>query len=197
MTTSLGHFPKRSGKVRDVYDLGDRVLIVATDRISAYDVVMPNGIPDKGRVLTQLSVFWFRLLGPVVSNHLISASLRDVPESVRSDELDGRVMVCKKANVVPVECIVRGFLAGSAWEEYRKNGTVGGIELPTKLKPFSSLPEPMFTASTKAAVGRRPGGGETGRRASRAIAGVVQGRQRTRRHAGHPDRRHEIRMGPG
>ena len=153
MTTSLGHFPKRSGKVRDVYDLGDRLLIVATDRISAYDVVMPNGIPDKGRILTQISVFWFDLLGSVVSNHLISVSLQDVPEAVRSDEIDGRMMLCKKASVVPIECIVRGYLAGSGWEEYKKSGTVCGVELPVKLKPFSPLPEPIFTASTKAVTG--------------------------------------------
>ena len=153
MTTSVGSFPRRSGKVRDVYDLGDRLLIVATDRISAYDVVMPNGIPDKGRVLTQISAFWFNLLGGITPNHLISVALQDLPHELRNEELDGRFMLCKKAKVVPIECIVRGYLAGSGWKEYQKSGTVCGMKLPEKLKQCSQLPEPIFTPSTKAVEG--------------------------------------------
>src|SRR4030042_1850639 len=122
LTTSLAAYPRRRGKVRDIYDLGDRLLIVATDRISAYDVVMPNGIPDKGRVLTQLSVFWFNLLGDVTDNHLISASTEDLPEDLSDqEELEGRIMLCRKAQVIPIECVVRGYLAGSGWREYKKS----------------------------------------------------------------------------
>lgn len=153
MTTSIGTYPKRSGKVRDVYDLGDKLLIVATDRISAFDVVMPNGIPDKGRVLTQISLFWFNKLGGLMPNHLISANLHDLPAAIRSDELDGRFMLCVKAKVVPIECVVRGYLAGSGWKEYKESGTVCGVKLPANLKQCSQLPEPIFTPSTKAAEG--------------------------------------------
>ncbi len=153
MTTSITAYPKRSGKVRDVYDMGDRLLIVATDRISAYDVVMPNGIPDKGRVLTQISAFWFRQLADLAPNHLISTSLSELPQAIHDDELDGRVMLCAKAKVVPIECIVRGYLAGSGWKEYQKSGTAGGIKLPPGLRQCSELPEPIFTPSTKAAAG--------------------------------------------
>ena len=134
LTTSIGNYPKRSGKVRDIYELPEELLIVATDRISAYDVVMPNGIPDKGRVLTQISVFWFNLFGDVVPNHLISASMKDLPEDCRSGELDGRFMLCRKAEVTPIECVVRGYLAGSGWREYTDSGSVCGIQLPPKLK---------------------------------------------------------------
>lgn len=153
LTTSVGDFPKRSGKVRDLYDLPQGLLMVATDRISAYDVVMPNGIPDKGRVLTQISLFWFGLLADLAPNHLISSSLTDLPEDIRNDELDGRFMLCRKAKVVPIECIVRGYLAGSGFKEYAKKGTVCGIKLPKGLKHCSQLPEPIFTPSTKAEVG--------------------------------------------
>ena len=129
-------------------------MIVATDRISAYDVVMPNGIPDKGRVLTQISVFWFDLLSEITPNHLISASLKDLPEDLRvEEELDGRFMLCRKADVVPIECIVRGYLAGSGWKEYKESSSVCGIELPAGLKQASQLPEPIFTPSTKADEG--------------------------------------------
>jgi phosphoribosylaminoimidazole-succinocarboxamide synthase len=153
LTTSIGKYPKRSGKVRDIYDLGDRLLIVATDRISAYDVVMPNGIPDKGRVLTQISVFWFELLRQIVPNHLISAAITDLPEDARDCELDGRFMLCVKAGVVPIECVVRGYLAGSAWKEYKSSGSVCGIKLPGKLKQCDQLPSPIFTPATKAETG--------------------------------------------
>jgi len=154
LTTSLGGYPKRSGKVRDIYDLGEQLLIVATDRISAYDVVMPNGIPDKGRVLTQISLFWFDLLGELAKNHVISAAMKDLPEDLRDkEELDGRFMLCRKAKVIPIECVVRGYLAGSGWREYKKTGSVCGIELPAKLKKSAKLDEPIFTPATKAEEG--------------------------------------------
>jgi phosphoribosylaminoimidazole-succinocarboxamide synthase len=151
----MAGYPKRSGKVRDIYDLGDMLLIVATDRISAYDVVMPNGIPDKGRVLTQISVFWFDLLADITENHLVSAALTDLPPQCEheNEEMDGRFMLCRKAKVVPIECVVRGYLAGSAWKEYQKSGTACGIKLPAGLMQCSPLPEPIFTPSTKAEAG--------------------------------------------
>ncbi|MHC4983120.1 MAG: phosphoribosylaminoimidazolesuccinocarboxamide synthase [Planctomycetota bacterium] len=153
LTTSLGNYPKRSGKIRDICELADKLLIVATDRISAYDVVMPNGIPDKGRVLTQISAFWFRLLTDAAPNHFISVSLKDLPEDIRSEELDGRFMLCRKAEVVPIECVVRGYLAGSGWREYKESGTLCGISLPKKLKRSAKLSEPVFTPATKATSG--------------------------------------------
>ena len=153
LTTSIGNYPKRSGKVRDIYELPDHLLMVATDRISAYDVVMPNGIPDKGRVLTQISLFWFDLLSEITPNHLVSATLTDLPENCRSEEIDGRFMLCKKADVVPIECVVRGYLAGSGWREYKEGGEVCGIQLPDGLQEASKLPEPIFTPATKAESG--------------------------------------------
>ncbi len=153
LTTDIGNYPKRSGKVRDLYELPEHLLIVATDRISAYDVVMPNGIPDKGRVLTQISAFWFDLLKDITPNHLVSVGLKDLPEDLRSKELDGRFTLCRKAEVVPIECVVRGYLAGSGWREYKESGTVCGITLPEKLKKCSKLPEPIFTPATKAETG--------------------------------------------
>jgi len=154
LKTAIGNYPKRSGKVRDIYELPDALLIVATDRISAYDVVMSNGIPDKGRVLTQISVFWFSLLGEIVPNHLISAVVKDLPEDIRTrGELDGRFMLCRKAEVVPIECVVRGYLAGSGWSQYKQSGEVCGIRLPDKLKRCAKLDEPIFTPATKAAEG--------------------------------------------
>jgi phosphoribosylaminoimidazole-succinocarboxamide synthase len=154
LTTSLDNYPKRSGKVRDLYELPDALLMVATDRISAYDVVMPNGIPDKGRVLTQISVFWFNLLADTAKNHLLSADVQDLPEELRDvEELAGRIMLCRKAQVVPIECIVRGYLAGSGWREYKKSGTVCSMPLEAGLKQGSKLPEPIFTPSTKAEQG--------------------------------------------
>jgi len=154
LTTSIGNYPKRSGKVRDIYELPEHLLLIATDRISAYDVVMPNGIPDKGRVLTQISLFWFNLLVEVTPNHVVSADLKDLPEDLRSnEELDGRFMLCRKAEVVPIECVVRGYLAGSGWREYKAGGEVCGVALPPKLKQCSQLPDPIFTPATKAETG--------------------------------------------
>jgi phosphoribosylaminoimidazole-succinocarboxamide synthase len=145
-------FPRRQGKVRDVYDLDDRLLIVSTDRISAFDWVMPNGIPDKGKVLTQLSLFWFDVLG--VDNHFLSSEL---PDEVKAHDpehlLVGRSMVVKKAKVVPFECVVRGYLEGSGWKDYQATGQVCGIDLPQGLKQCDRLPEPLFTPSTKADEG--------------------------------------------
>ena len=153
LTTSVGGYPKRAGKVRDIYELPEHLLLVATDRISAYDVVMPNGIPDKGRVLTQISVFWFDLLKDVTPHHLVSAAMKDLPADCRSVELDGRFMLCGRADVVPIECVVRGYLAGSAWREYKENGTACGVALPPKLKRCAKLDEPIFTPATKAQAG--------------------------------------------
>jgi len=154
LTTSLDDIRKRSGKVRDIYGLGDQLLIVATDRISAYDVVMANGIPDKGRVLSQISLFWFDLLADLAPNHVISSAMKDLPENLRgAEELDGRFMLCRRAQVVPIECVVRGYLSGSGWREYKNSRTVCGLELPAKLKRSARLPEPIFTPATKAEEG--------------------------------------------
>jgi phosphoribosylaminoimidazole-succinocarboxamide synthase len=144
-------FPKRAGKVRDVYDLGDSLLIVATDRISAFDCIMPNGIPGKGEILTALSLFWFDLVKDEFENHLLSADVADFPASVApySDILGGRSMWVKKAAVVPIECVARGYLAGSGWKEYQQSQTVCGISLPRGLKQCQQLPEPIFTPATK------------------------------------------------
>lgn len=145
-------FPRRQGKVRDVYDLGDSLLIVSTDRISAFDWVMPNGIPDKGKLLTQLSLFWFETLG--VENHLISDA---IPASVAQHDPDGvligRSMVVKKAQVIPFECVVRGYLEGSGWRDYCETGKVCGIDLPANLRQCERLPLPLFTPATKAETG--------------------------------------------
>jgi phosphoribosylaminoimidazole-succinocarboxamide synthase len=142
-------FPCRRGKVRDVYDLGDRLVIVATDRISAFDWVLPTPIPDKGRVLTALTLFWLENLP--VPNHLLSSDLRDMPPAFaeRGEELAGRTCLVRKAAVVPIECVVRGFLAGSGWKEYLAHGTVCGIPLPKGLRQSERLPEAIFTPATK------------------------------------------------
>jgi len=153
LTTAIGNYPKRSGKVRDIYELPEALLLVATDRISAYDVVMPNGIPDKGRVLTQISAFWLDMLSDVTPNHMISTDMADLPEDCRSEEIEGRFMLCRKADVLPVECVVRGYLAGSGWREYKQNQEVCGVQLPAKLKQAAELPEPIFTPATKAESG--------------------------------------------
>lgn len=146
--------PKR-GKVRDIYDLGDSLLIIATDRISAFDVVLPNAIPEKGRVLTQISKYWFSRTSDIVRNHLLSTDVRDFPGNCRqhADILEGRSMLVRKAKSLPVECIVRGYLSGSGLKEYRSTGAVSGIKLPSGLTEASRLPEPIFTPSTKAEVG--------------------------------------------
>jgi len=147
--------PDAQGKVRDLYDLGDRLLLVATDRISAFDFVLPDPIPFKGEVLTKLSLFWFDLLGDVVPNHLLSADTADLPAQFapHADWLRGRFMLVKKAKVFPVECIVRGYLAGSGLKEYQRSGNVCGIELPAGLVESSRLENPLFTPSTKAEIG--------------------------------------------
>jgi len=146
---------KGRGKVRDIYDLGDRLLIVATDRISAFDVVMPNPVPDKGRILTQLSKFWFDLTKEIVSNHVLSTKARDYPQECQpyQEMLEGRSMLVVKTDVLPVECVVRGYLSGSGWEEYKKTGKVCNIALPRGLVESSKLEEPIFTPATKAEIG--------------------------------------------
>jgi phosphoribosylaminoimidazole-succinocarboxamide synthase len=146
---------KGRGKVRDIYDLGDKLLIVASDRISAFDVVMPNPIPDKGRVLTQLSKFWFELTKDIVPNHVISTDAKDYPKDCRpyKETLEGRSMLVMKTEVLPIECVVRGYLSGSGWEEYQKTGVVCGVSLPKGLVESSKLSEPIFTPATKAEIG--------------------------------------------
>ena len=146
---------KGRGKVRDIYDLGDRLLIVATDRISAFDVVMPNPIPDKGKILTQLSKFWFDLTKGIIPNHVISTALEDFPKECQpyQENLKGRAMLVVKTDPLPVECVVRGYLSGSGWEEYKKAGEVCGIKLAKGLLESSKLDEPIFTPATKAEVG--------------------------------------------
>jgi len=141
----------RKGKVRDIYDLGEQLLIVATDRLSAFDVVLPTGIEDKGKVLTKLSLFWFRQMEDIIPNHIIETDVDRYPAALRKygDALRDRSMLVKKAKVLPVECVVRGYLAGSGWSEYRKSGTVCGITLPEGLKESSKLEKPVFTPSTK------------------------------------------------
>lgn len=145
----------RRGKVRDVYDLGDRLLIVATDRLSAFDVVLPTGIPDKGRVLTQLSLFWFSLLSDVVPNHVLAWDVAGYPPELRgaASQLAGRSMIVHKTRALPVECVVRGYLTGSGWKDYRASGSVCGIPLPRGLRESQRLDPPIFTPSTKAEVG--------------------------------------------
>lgn len=147
--------PDSQGKVRDLYDLGDRLLLVASDRISAFDYVLPDTIPFKGEVLTKLSLFWFDLLSDVVDNHLVSADVADLPDQFKpyADELAGRFMLVRKATVFPVECIVRGYLTGSGLKEYQREGTVCGIPLPAGLVESSKLDEVLFTPSTKAEIG--------------------------------------------
>ena len=152
-THFAGLVPSARGKVRDIYDLGDRLLIVATDRLSAFDVILPTPIPDKGRVLTQLSLFWFDLLKHVVPNHVLSATDFPAPFDKFKDELAGRSMIVRKTNSLPIECVVRGYVSGSAWKDYRATGKICGIPLPTGLRESGRLPEPIFTPATKAATG--------------------------------------------
>ncbi len=143
------------GKVRDLYDCGDALLLVASDRLSAFDVVLPTPIPDKGRVLTQISLFWFEFLRGTVANHLLSTRLEDYPAAVRAQgaQLRGRSMLVRKLEMFPIECVVRGYLSGSGWKEYRQSGTVCGIRLPAGLRESDRLPEPIFTPATKAQSG--------------------------------------------
>ncbi len=147
--------PLARGKVRDIYDLGDRLLIVATDRISAFDYVLPTGIPDKGRVLTQLSIFWFDFLRDLVPVHFLTGNVEEYPEPLPQyrDQLEGRSMLVRRAEMLPVECVARGYLAGSGWKDYQRTGAVCGIRLPPGLKESDRLPEPIFTPATKAQTG--------------------------------------------
>ncbi len=155
MTTPVNIDPAMRGKVRDIWDLGDTLLMVASDRLSAFDVIMDDPIPFKGEVLTKVSLYWFDRLADIVPNHLVSAEWADVPDRFRGYEawLPGRFMIVRKAVVFPVECIVRGYLAGSGWAEYRRTGAVCGQELPEGLVESDRLPEPIFTPSTKAQLG--------------------------------------------
>ena len=156
LNTNLGTIPLLGrGKVRDLYAVNDALLLVATDRISAFDHVLGTGIPGKGKILTQISLFWFDLLRDVVPNHLITASVNEFPASLRpfANQLEGRSMLVRRAKMFPIECVARGFLAGSGWKEYQAQGTVCGIALPQGLKDGSRLPEPLFTPSTKSQDG--------------------------------------------
>jgi phosphoribosylaminoimidazole-succinocarboxamide synthase len=152
-TQFAGIAPAARGKVRDIYDLGDKLLIVATDRLSAFDVVLPTPIPDKGRVLTQLSLFWFNLLKDVVPNHVLSATDFPPPFDSYKDDLAGRSMVVRKTQPLPIECVVRGYVSGSGWKDYRATGKICGIALPAGLRESDRLPDPLFTPSTKASAG--------------------------------------------
>jgi phosphoribosylaminoimidazole-succinocarboxamide synthase len=152
-TQFAGLMPSARGKVRDIYDLGDKLLIVATDRLSAFDVVMPTPIPDKGKVLTQLSLFWFELLRGVIPNHVLSAREFPAPFDAHRDELAGRAMVVKKTQPLPVECVVRGYVSGSGWKDYKATGAICGIPLPEGMVESDKLPQPIFTPATKATSG--------------------------------------------
>ncbi len=156
LETDIPGFPRPSrGKVRDVYDLGDRLLIVATDRISAFDYILATGIPDKGRVLTQLSIFWFDFLRPLAPTHFLTAKVDEYPAALqqRRGQLEGRSMLVRRARMVDIECVARGYLSGSGWKEYRERGSVCGIALPSGLRESDKLPEPIFTPATKAQTG--------------------------------------------
>ncbi len=152
-------FPKlnllKRGKVRDMYDLGETLLMVATDRISAFDVIMPDPVPEKGKILTQISLFWFDVMKPVISNHIISSNVDDYPEICKpyAEMLRDRSMLVKKAKPLPIECVVRGYISGSGWKSYQESGIVCGIKLPDGLQESEKLPEPIFTPSTKEEVG--------------------------------------------
>lgn len=145
--------PLARGKVRDIYDVGGRLLIVATDRLSAFDVVLPTGIPDKGRVLTQLSLFWFQQLRDVIPNHVLSGTELPAPFDKHRAELAGRTMLVRKTKPLPIECVVRGYLSGSGWKDYKSTGKICGVSLPPGLRESDRLPEPIFTPSTKAVTG--------------------------------------------
>src|SRR4051812_3569180 len=147
--------PDRQGKVRDIYDFGDSLLIVASDRISAFDYVLGSGIPDKGKVLTQISAFWFARTGHIVANHLISTSVSDFPDAARAaaDDLRGRSMLVRRTEPLPIECVARGYLSGSGWKDYVATGEVCGVTLPSGLRESERLPEPIFTPATKAESG--------------------------------------------
>jgi phosphoribosylaminoimidazole-succinocarboxamide synthase len=152
-TNFAGILPAARGKVRDIYDLGDKLLIVASDRLSAFDVVLPTGIPDKGRVLTQLSLFWFDLLRDIIPNHVLSATEFPAAFDAYRDELAGRSMVVRKTRPLPIECVVRGYVSGSGWKDYCSTGKICGIALPAGLRESDRLPEPIFTPATKVVKG--------------------------------------------
>ena len=145
--------PVKEGKVREIYDIGDCLIMVATDRISAFDVILKNKITKKGTVLTQMSRFWFDYTKDILPNHMISTDVCDMPEFFRQDRFDGNSMMCKKLTMLPIECIVRGYITGSGWESYKKAGTGCGIRLPEGLQECAQLPEPIYTPSTKAEIG--------------------------------------------
>ena len=142
--------PVKEGKVREIYDVGENLIMVATDRISCFDVILKNEITKKGTVLTQMSKFWFQMTEDLVPNHMISTDVNDMPEFFRQDRFKGNSMLCRKLNMLPIECIVRGYITGSGWASYEKDGTVCGIQLPEGLKESDKLPEPIYTPSTKA-----------------------------------------------
>ncbi len=197
----------RRGKVRDVYDLGQQLLLVSTDRLSAFDWVLPTGIPDKGRVLTQISAFWFDRLGE--PNHLVTTDIRqmDLPAGIDLATLEGRTTLCRKTKVVPIECVVRGYLSGSGWAEYRKSGTVCGIRLPAGLTESARLPEPIFTPATKAESGHDENitfeqmvdavGREVSEELRRRSIDIFQRGAAYALERGHHHRRHEVRVRPG
>ncbi|MDY4067991.1 phosphoribosylaminoimidazolesuccinocarboxamide synthase [Bullifex sp.] len=145
--------PIKEGKVRQIYDNGDNLIMVATDRISCFDVILNNVIDKKGSVLTQMSKFWFDYTKDIIDNHMISTSVKDMPEFFQTPEFEGKAMMCKKLQMLPLECIVRGYITGSGWASYKKDGTVCGIKLPEGLKESEKLPEPIYTPSTKAELG--------------------------------------------
>ena len=145
--------PVKEGKVREIYDIGENLIMVATDRISAFDVILKNKVTKKGAVLTQMSKFWFDYTKDVVRNHMISTDPANMPEFFRTPDFAGNSMLCKKLTMIPVECIVRGYITGSGWKSYQENGTVCGIKLPEGLKECDKLPEPIYTPSTKAEIG--------------------------------------------
>ena len=145
--------PIKEGKVREIYDTGDSLILVATDRISAFDHILKNKITDKGKILTKMSAFWFDLTKDVVKNHMISTDVADMPEYFRNEGFEGRSMLVKKLRMLPIECIVRGYITGSGWDSYKKTGLVCGIKLPEGLRESEKLPEPVYTPSTKAEIG--------------------------------------------
>ena len=145
--------PIKEGKVREIYDNGDSLIMVATDRISCFDVILNNVVTKKGTVLTQMSKFWFEMTEDILPNHMISTDVKDMPEYFQQDQFDGNSMMCRKLDMLPLECIVRGYITGSGWESYKKTGKVCGIELPEGLKESDKLPEPIYTPSTKAEIG--------------------------------------------
>lgn len=146
----------KRGKVRDIYDLGDKLLLVATDRISAFDVIMPDPVPDKGKILTQISLFWFKIMESIVPNHVISSNVDEYPATCKpyAEVLDGRSMLVQKAEPLPIECVVRGYISGSGWQDYQTSGSICGVKLPPGLEESAKLSVPIFTPSTKAELGR-------------------------------------------